>query len=125
MIDKKQYDETFVKQFTDFPLLVRTDTLKRLRAHEVFPDYKTRSREDGPSMKMQGLTDGAAREARRLRRVGREDERARRPSRATRSASAWRKTASIPPLEGTCKVKLARRQDRRVRDARGRSTRST
>ena len=33
MIDKKWYDEAFVKRFTDFPLLVRTDNLKRLRAH--------------------------------------------------------------------------------------------
>jgi nitrate reductase / nitrite oxidoreductase, alpha subunit len=56
MIDKKHYDETFVKQFTDFPLLVRTDTLKRLRAHEVFGDYKTTLAADGPSMKIQGLT---------------------------------------------------------------------
>ena len=36
MIDNKWYDEKFVKAFTDFPLLVRTDTLKRLRAAEVF-----------------------------------------------------------------------------------------
>ena len=56
MIDKKQYDEKFVKQFTDFPLLVRTDTLKRLRAHEVFGGYKTTLAADGPSMRIQGLT---------------------------------------------------------------------
>src|SRR5512145_934522 len=56
MIDRKQYDEGFVKKFTDFPLLVRTDTLKRLRAHEVFPGYKTTLGPDGPSMKIQGLT---------------------------------------------------------------------
>ena len=35
MIDRKLHDEPFVKQVTDFPLLVRTDTLKRLRADEV------------------------------------------------------------------------------------------
>jgi nitrate reductase / nitrite oxidoreductase, alpha subunit len=55
MIDRKHYDEAFVKKFTDFPLLVRTDTLKRLRAHEVFPGYKTTLAADGPSMKIQGF----------------------------------------------------------------------
>ncbi len=57
MIDKGWYDETFVKQFTDFPLLVRTDTLKRLRADEVFPGYKSDLAKDGPSFKVQGLTE--------------------------------------------------------------------
>ncbi|MCI0690882.1 molybdopterin-dependent oxidoreductase [candidate division KSB1 bacterium] len=56
MIDNKWYDEKFVKQFTDFPLLVRKDNLKRLRASEVFPDYKTTLAPDGPSMKIQGMT---------------------------------------------------------------------
>ncbi|MDL1874302.1 nitrate oxidoreductase subunit alpha, partial [Cytophagia bacterium CHB2] len=56
MIDNKWYDEKFVKQFTDLPLLVRKDNLKRLRAHEVFPDYKTTLGPDGPSMKIQGMT---------------------------------------------------------------------
>ncbi len=56
MIDSGQYDEKFVKSFTDFPLLVRTDTLKRLRAHEIFPNYRTTLSPDGPSVKIQGLT---------------------------------------------------------------------
>ena len=56
MMDNKWYDETFVKQFTDFPFLVRTDNLKRLRAAEVFPNYKSTLAADGPE-KMQGLTD--------------------------------------------------------------------
>ena len=56
MIDKKWYDETFIKRFTDFPLLVRTDNLKRLRAQEIFANYKTTLSADGPSMKVQGLT---------------------------------------------------------------------
>jgi len=33
------YDADFVKRFTDMPLLVRMDTLKLLRAAEVFPGY--------------------------------------------------------------------------------------
>ncbi len=56
MIDNKWYDETFVKRFTDFPLLVRTDTLSRLRAHEVFPNYSSDLSPDGPSVKVQGFT---------------------------------------------------------------------
>jgi nitrate reductase alpha subunit len=56
MIEHKWYDEAFIKAFTDFPLLVRTDTLRRLRAHEVFPGYRTTLAADGPSMTVQGLT---------------------------------------------------------------------
>lgn len=56
LIDNKWYDEQFVKKFTDLPLLVRTDTLKRLKAHELFPGYKNKDIADGPSMKIQGLT---------------------------------------------------------------------
>jgi nitrate reductase alpha subunit len=56
LIDNRRYDEAFVKAFTDFPLLVRTDTLQRLRAHEVFPGYRTTLAPDGPSMRVQGLT---------------------------------------------------------------------
>ncbi|OFW43113.1 MAG: nitrate oxidoreductase subunit alpha, partial [Acidobacteria bacterium RIFCSPLOWO2_12_FULL_60_22] len=56
LIDRKAYNEDFVKKFTDFPLLVRTDNLRRLRAHEVFPNYKSALSPEGPSMKIQGLT---------------------------------------------------------------------
>jgi nitrate reductase alpha subunit len=34
------YDETFVKRFTDLPLLVRADTLGVLRAKDVFPSHQ-------------------------------------------------------------------------------------
>ena len=57
LIDRKKYDEDFVKRFTDFPLLVRTDNLKRLRAHEIFADYKSELSAEGPSMKIQGFTE--------------------------------------------------------------------
>ncbi|MBI4445265.1 MAG: molybdopterin-dependent oxidoreductase [Acidobacteria bacterium] len=56
LIERKAYDEDFLKRFTDFPLLVRTDNLRRLRAHEVFANYKSSLSPDGPSMKIQGLT---------------------------------------------------------------------
>jgi nitrate reductase alpha subunit len=55
LMDEKKYDADFVKKFTDFPLLVRTDNLKRLRASELFPGYKLALSEEGPSFKIQGL----------------------------------------------------------------------
>ncbi|MCB9719798.1 MAG: molybdopterin-dependent oxidoreductase [Candidatus Omnitrophica bacterium] len=55
MIDKGWYDKEFVNNFTDFPLLVRTDNLKRLRAAEIFPDYQLGLSKNGPSFKYQGL----------------------------------------------------------------------
>ena len=57
MMDNKWYDEAFVKQFTDFPLLIRTDNLKRLRAAEVFPNYTSTLPDDSPSKRVQGLTE--------------------------------------------------------------------
>ncbi|MFQ5890668.1 MAG: molybdopterin-dependent oxidoreductase [Gemmatimonadota bacterium] len=57
LIDEGLYDVDFVKQFTDFPLLVRTDTLERLRPEEVFPGYRQSDLSDGPSYTIQGLTD--------------------------------------------------------------------
>jgi nitrate reductase alpha subunit len=57
MIERHWYDAAFVQQFTDFPLLIRTDNLKRLRAHEVFPNYQSSLPADGPSKSVQGLTD--------------------------------------------------------------------
>ena len=56
LIDRKAYNEDFILRFTDFPLLVRTDNLKRLRAAEVFAGYKTSLAADGASMRLQGLT---------------------------------------------------------------------
>lgn len=57
MFDNKWYDEAFVKAFTDFPMLVRADTLKRVRAAEVFKDHKPGLDKEGPSYKVQNLTD--------------------------------------------------------------------
>jgi nitrate reductase alpha subunit len=56
LMEKKAYDEAFVKRFTDFPLLVRKDNLRRLRAHEVFAGYRSPLSPDGASFKIQGLT---------------------------------------------------------------------
>jgi nitrate reductase alpha subunit len=57
MMDNQWYDEAFVKSFTDLPLLVRADNLKRLRAAEVIPNYKSSLGADGLSMKVHGLTE--------------------------------------------------------------------
>ncbi|MFQ5856265.1 MAG: molybdopterin-dependent oxidoreductase [Anaerolineae bacterium] len=57
LMDEKKYDEDYVKQFTDFPLLVRTDTLVRLRAHEVFEHWKPGLSKDRASFTRQGLKE--------------------------------------------------------------------
>lgn len=57
LMDNDWVDKKFVKQFTDFPLLVRTDTLRRLRPEEVIKGYKVKDIRNGPSYKIQGLTD--------------------------------------------------------------------
>jgi len=56
IMDNGWYDEPFVKQFTDLPLLVRTDTLQRLKASEVFPGYQLGLPKSGPSFTIQGIT---------------------------------------------------------------------
>ena len=57
MIDNGWFDRGFVVTFTDFPLLVRTDTLRRVRAAEVFPGYQPGLNRDGPSYREQNITD--------------------------------------------------------------------
>jgi nitrate reductase alpha subunit len=56
LLDEKWYDADFCQRFTDFPLLVRTDTLKRLRPQDVQADYRPKDIAGGPSFKVQGLT---------------------------------------------------------------------
>ena len=56
LMDKGWYDEAYVKQFTDFPLLVRTDTLKRVKPQEVIAGYRNKDISKGPGMAIHGLT---------------------------------------------------------------------
>jgi nitrate reductase alpha subunit len=56
LMDKGWYDEPFVKQFTDFPLLVRTDTLQRLKGKDIIPGYSNQDISQGPSFTIQGMT---------------------------------------------------------------------
>ncbi len=56
LIDRELYDPEFAIRFTDFPLLVRLDTLRRLRADEVFEGHVPLLDPDGPSFTVHGLT---------------------------------------------------------------------
>jgi nitrate reductase alpha subunit len=103
MMEKKQYDENFIKRFTDFPLLVRHDTLKRLRAHEIFPGYRSALVPDGPSMKIQGLTREQHAQLGDFVIWDQNDNSARA---VTRDQVGSRFEGS-PALEGTFKLKLA------------------
>jgi nitrate reductase alpha subunit len=57
MFDKQWYKPDFCRQFTDFPLLVRSDTLRRLRPEEIDAKYQPKDLREGPSYRVQGLTD--------------------------------------------------------------------
>jgi len=56
LMDRNLYDAPFVKNFTDFPLILRSDTLKRLSPADLLPNYTPGLTPDGPSFKIQGLT---------------------------------------------------------------------
>lgn len=55
LIENNRYDAAYVKKFTDMPTLIRTDTLTRLRGHEVFPGYTLGLPRDGVSFTVHGL----------------------------------------------------------------------
>ena len=55
LMDEKRYDPDFVKRFTDFPLLVRTDTATRLDPKDVFPRYRPGLKANGASFAEHGL----------------------------------------------------------------------
>lgn len=50
-------DQDFIRRHTDFPLLVRSDTLKRLRPEDMITDYKPADLSTGVSYSVQGLTN--------------------------------------------------------------------
>ncbi len=56
LIDRGLYDVDFVKRFTDLPLLIRLDTLQRLRADEVFADHLPLLGADAVSFTLHGMT---------------------------------------------------------------------
>jgi nitrate reductase alpha subunit len=106
MMDKGWYDEGFVKRFTDFPLLVRKDNLKRLRAAELFPNYQPGLRPEGASFGRQGLKQE---QYQKLGDFVVWDEGLNAPRALTRDqVGARMEEAGIrPALEGEFKVKLA------------------
>ena len=55
LIDRELYDADFVRRYTDFPLIIRADTLRRLDPADVFDDYRPGLADDGPSFAVQGL----------------------------------------------------------------------
>ncbi len=57
MLDNDWYKPDFCRQFTDFPLLVRTDNLERLRPQDLQADYQPKDISNGPSYKIQGLKE--------------------------------------------------------------------
>ncbi len=57
LMDEGWYDADFCRKFTDFPLLVRVDTLQRLRPQDLNSQYQPRDISGGPSYKIQGLTN--------------------------------------------------------------------
>ncbi len=56
LIEREAYDSDFVVRFTDLPLLIRTDTLTRLRADEVLAGYEGGLDPTGPSFTVHGMT---------------------------------------------------------------------
>jgi nitrate reductase alpha subunit len=56
LMDRGWYDEDFVKRFTDLPLLVRVDTLRRLRPQDLWAGYQLKDISQGPSFKLHGMT---------------------------------------------------------------------
>ena len=78
LIDEDWYDADFVRRFTDFPLLVRTDTLKRLRPEEVDRGLQAQGPQGRAVVQDPGADRRAAGEDRRLLRLGRQGRQGRR-----------------------------------------------
>lgn len=106
LIDRGRYDVDFVKRFTDLPLLVRTDTLRRLRAAEAIPGYVARDIRSGPSVTLQGFTEA---ERARLGDFVVWDQRRGGPAALTRDDVGPRLggLGIDPALEGRYQVRLA------------------
>ncbi len=103
LIDEKRYDADFVKRFTDFPILVRTDNLQRLNPAEVFPGYGPGLEPDGPSFAEQGLTEE---DYAKLHDFVVLDARTRRPVAITRD-DVGENMKVDPVLEGRFRLQLA------------------
>ncbi|MBI4368105.1 MAG: molybdopterin-dependent oxidoreductase, partial [Candidatus Omnitrophica bacterium] len=110
MIEKGWYDREFVLKFTDFPLLVRADNLKRLKASEIIPNYKLGLSKEGPSFKYQGLKQE---QYEKLGDFVVWDETQNQPVAITRDDVGERflKKGIRPALEGTFKVRTVKGEE--------------
>ncbi|MDV2494957.1 MAG: molybdopterin-dependent oxidoreductase [bacterium] len=115
LIREKLYDKDYVKQWTDLPVLVRTDTLKYLKAQEVFGgspaplSNQTRVLRKGEKPPPPGVQ----REMLIPEKLRNEwgdyvwwDKRAKAPKRLTRDEVGEQSNVGDPLLEGTVKVTL-------------------
>ena len=57
ILDENLYDADFCKQFTDMPILVRTDTLTYLDPRDVIKDFKLADLSKGYTYKVQSIKD--------------------------------------------------------------------
>ncbi|MCZ7676172.1 MAG: molybdopterin-dependent oxidoreductase [Roseovarius sp.] len=94
LMERGWYDTDFVKEFTDFPILVRTDTLKRLKPQEVIAGYTDKDISAGPSFRIQGLT-AEQRDRLGISWSATPEPASRNPSAATMWASMSRKSVLI------------------------------
>ncbi|MCS7172474.1 MAG: molybdopterin-dependent oxidoreductase [Armatimonadetes bacterium] len=124
LLRERLYDEDFVKQFTDLPLLVRMDTLKELRARDVFSDHRPAPLRNGTRVLQPGepIPPPAEQEAQLIPQALREewddfvvwDRRTNSPKPVTRDQVGrhFAATGLDPALEGEFQVTL--RDGRRV-----------
>ena len=109
------YDVDYVKRWTDLPVLVRTDTLKCLRAKEVFGgELATLTSAD---LRKPGEREPAAAQQRRQTVTAEMraewgdyvwwDRASQQPKRLTRDEVGQRSTVGDPELEGSVNVRLA------------------
>ncbi len=57
LLDNGWYLPDFCRKYTDFPLLVRVDTLERLRPQDIDPKFQLKDLSQGASYRLQGMTD--------------------------------------------------------------------
>ncbi len=111
IIQEKLYDANFIKRFTDLPLLVRSDNLKKLLASDIIPNYKNKKLENlGPQ-----IIVGELRE--KWGDFVAWDTLTNKPAVVTRDdIGEWFDKLGIDPaLEGTFKVKLVSGKEVEVR----------
>ncbi|MBL8949634.1 MAG: molybdopterin-dependent oxidoreductase [Myxococcaceae bacterium] len=106
MIDRGGYDAAFVKGFTDFPLLVRRDNLRRLRAAELFEGYHPEDMSHGASARLWRFSDD---QRRKLGDFVVFDDRSKRFAPVTRDdvGDKLAQKGIDPALEGSWTVTLA------------------